>query len=132
MLFFVQSLKENVILVQSRANEHYLCIQHNWVNRDTKFHLSHTNLVFWTKFYQKRYFWSKTEKVNITIEFGIYIYISLDTKFHLKQTILIFQTRYAQKGYFWSKTEKLNITIEFSIFELVNNTAQNMLRSQGK
>ena len=74
MLFFVESLKENIILVQSRANEHYLCIQHNWVNRDTKFHLSHTNLVFWTKFYQKRYFWSKAEKVKITIEFGIYIY----------------------------------------------------------
>ena len=38
----------------------------------TKFHLKLTILIFWTKFGQKGYFRSKTEKVNITIEFCIF------------------------------------------------------------
>ena len=36
-----------------------------------KFQLKVTILIFWTKFVQKLYFWSKTEKVIITIELCI-------------------------------------------------------------
>ena len=38
----------------------------------TKFKLKLTILIFWTKFAQKGYFQSKTEKVNVTIEFCIF------------------------------------------------------------
>ena len=38
----------------------------------TKFQLKLKILILLTKFAQKRYFWSKTEKVNITIEFCIF------------------------------------------------------------
>ena len=31
-----------------------------------------TILIFWTKFAQKVYFWSKTGEMNITIEFSIF------------------------------------------------------------
>ena len=38
----------------------------------TKFQLKVAIFIFSTKFVQKEYFWSKTEKVNITIEFYIF------------------------------------------------------------
>ena len=37
-----------------------------------KFHFEQTILNFWTKFAQDRYLWSKTEKVNIIIEFRVF------------------------------------------------------------
>ena len=37
----------------------------------TKFQFKLTILLFWIKFVQKGYFWSKTGKVNIIIEFSI-------------------------------------------------------------
>ena len=39
------------------------------MNLGTKFQLKLTIFIFWAKFTQKRYFWSKREKVNTTIEF---------------------------------------------------------------
>ena len=41
-----------------------------------KFHFEQTILNFWTKFAQERYLWSKTEKVNIIIEFRIFKLVS--------------------------------------------------------
>ena len=37
-----------------------------------KFHFEQTILNFWTKFAQERYLWSKTEKLNIIIEFCLF------------------------------------------------------------
>ena len=37
-----------------------------------RFYLKLTILIFSTKFTQKEYFWSKAEKVSITIEFYIF------------------------------------------------------------
>ena len=54
--------------------------------------------MFWAKSAQKRYLYPKTEQVNTTIEFSIYIRISLDTKFQLKLAILIFGTNFPKKG----------------------------------
>ena len=63
-------------------------------------------LIFWSRFAQKGYIWSETEKKKkITINF-LYIWISLGTKLLLKLIILIFWTKFVQKGYFRSKTEK--------------------------
>ena len=53
--------------------------------------------MFWAKSAQKRYFYPKTEQVNTTTEFSIYIRISLDTKFQLKLAILIFGTNFPKK-----------------------------------
>ena len=83
----------------------------------TKFQLKLIILVFWTKFAQKRYFRSKTENVNITIEFCLFELVSV-IKFHLQLTILTFWTNFAQEQYFQSKTKKENSIIEFCIFEL--------------
>ena len=38
----------------------------------TTFHLKLTILNFWSKFTQKGYFWSKTDQVNMAIEFCIF------------------------------------------------------------
>ena len=42
------------------------------VDVGTKFQLKLRILIFWLKFAHKMYFWSKREKVNITIEFYIF------------------------------------------------------------
>ena len=79
-----------------------------------------------TKFYFKQsilfapkgYFWSKKEKVNITIEFFIFE-LFLVPKFQPKLALLSFWIKFAQKGYFHSDTEKVKTTIEFGILELI-------------
>ena len=63
----------------------------------TKFQLHLTILIFWTKFYQKEYFRSKTGKSEHHHGM-LHIRISVDTKFQLKLTILIFWTKFFQKG----------------------------------
>ena len=42
------------------------------ISLGTKFRLKQTILIIWTKFFQKGYFQSKAEKLNITIEFCIF------------------------------------------------------------
>ena len=44
---------------------------HIRISLSSKFFPEQTNLNFWTKYAQKRYLGSKTEKVNIPIEFCI-------------------------------------------------------------
>ena len=46
--------------------------QRIWISLGTKFHLKQTILIFWNRFAEKGYFQSKTEKVNITVEFSIF------------------------------------------------------------
>ena len=74
-------------------------------------------LIFWTKFTQKKYFWSKTEKSEHN-PLIVHIQISRGTKFHLKLKSLLFWTKFTQKGYFHWKTEKVDTTIHFYILEL--------------
>ena len=68
------------------------------VSLGSKYELKLTVLIVWIKYAQKKYTWSKTEKVNSTIEFCIVELISLSTKFYFKQIILNFWTKFAQKG----------------------------------
>ena len=75
-------------------------------------------MIFWVKFAQKRYFRTKTEKVNIVIKFCIFELVS-EPNFCLSWQFLIFWTNFAQKVCFQSKEEKVNITIEFCLFDLV-------------
>ena len=85
----------------NRKSEHHHWILHIRISLANKFLLKLTILIFWTKFAQKRKFWSETGKVNTTIEFCISNYSSY--KFQLKLAILIFWTTFAQKGEFRSE-----------------------------
>ena len=67
--FLVENKKVNIIIE----------ILHIRISLGIKFHFKQTISNIGTKFAQKGYFQSKTEKVNITIE--VYIQISLGTKF---------------------------------------------------
>ena len=44
---------------------------HIRISLGIKFHLKLATLIFWTKFAQNGYFWSKKKKVNNLIEFCI-------------------------------------------------------------
>ena len=57
---------------ESRENEHRHWILHIQISEGTKFYLEQTILSFRTKFAQKMYIWSKTEKVIIALEFCIF------------------------------------------------------------
>ena len=80
-------------------------ILHIQISLCIEFHFEQTILNLWTKFSQEGCLCSKTEKVNIIIEFRIF-QISLGTKFRLKLTILIFLTRFSQKGFSGLKQKK--------------------------
>ena len=54
-----------------KCENHYQ-IKHVRFSTGTKFHIERTILIFWAKFVLKRYFRSKIEKVNTTIEFSIF------------------------------------------------------------
>ena len=63
-------------------------ILHVWINLGTKFQLKLTILIFWTKFFQKGYFWSKKKKSGHHHWFP-HFWISLQpfTKY-LRQTLI--------------------------------------------
>ena len=52
--------------------ENHHGILHIRISLGTKLQLKLTILLFWGKFAQKGHFWSKTEKVSITIELCIF------------------------------------------------------------
>ena len=58
--------------VKNKKSERHRWILHIWISLGTKFQLKQTISSFWTKFAQKGYFWSKTEEMNIIIEFYIF------------------------------------------------------------
>ena len=72
----------------------------------TKFQQKLTILIFWTKYTQKSYFCSITEKSKHH-HWIVHIQISLGTEFQLKLTIMIFWDKFSQKGYFQSKIKKI-------------------------
>ena len=68
MDFFSQNLQKRV----NRASEYHHQILHIRNILGIKFQIELTILSFWTKLTQKRYFRSKTEEVNFTIELCIF------------------------------------------------------------
>ena len=133
---------------ENSKTEHYHWILNKQINLGAKFQLKLTISIFWTKSSQRCYFQSKMEKVNITIEFYIFVFffvpnftsnkqkhndwvlhirISVGTKFQLKLTILDFWTNFNLKGYIRSKTETVKTTTEFSIlaFAMIPNFSLN-------
>ena len=67
-----QIYPKGVFSIENGKSEHHHCILHIRISLGTKFQVKLTILIFWTKFEQKEYIQSKTEKVNITIEFSIF------------------------------------------------------------
>ena len=64
--FFGPNLPKKVFPVKNWKSEHHHWILHIQISLGTKFQLKLTILIFLTRFIQKGFFWSKTEKVNIT------------------------------------------------------------------
>ena len=77
--FWNQISPKRVFPVENGKREHHQWILHIRISLNTKFHFKQIIFNFGNKLVQKRYFWSKTEKVNITIEFCIFEF-SLCTK----------------------------------------------------
>ena len=82
---------------------------HFWISLCIEFHFEQTIFNFWTKFVQERYLCSKTEKVNIIIEFRIFK-LALLPNFSLTDRFDFFDQIYPKRVFFWSKTEKMNTT----------------------
>ena len=64
--FFGPNLPKKVFPVKNWKSEHHHSIPHIQISLGTKFQLKLTILIFLTRFAQKGFFWSKTEKVNTT------------------------------------------------------------------
>ena len=73
MRFFGLNLPTKGSYFQSKTNKrHHHWISHIRTSLCIKFNFKQTILNFWTKFTQERYLCSKTEKVNIIIEFRMF------------------------------------------------------------
>ena len=96
-----------------KKSEHHHWIPCIGIRLGSEFQVKLTILIFRTKFGLKRYFRSKREKVNTTMEFWI-LELFLVPNFSLSWKFWFFGP-----NLLWSKTEKTNITTEFCIFELV-------------
>ena len=68
--FFGPNLPKRVALFSQNRHHHW--ILHIRISLCIKFHFEQTTLRFWTRFAQERYLWSKTEKMNIIIEFCLF------------------------------------------------------------
>ena len=64
--FFGPNLPKKVFPVKNSKCEHHQWILHIQISLGTRFQLKLTILIFLTRFTQKGFFWSKTEKVNTT------------------------------------------------------------------
>ena len=58
--------------MKNEKSEKHHWVLHIWISLATKFQLKAIIITFWTKFAQKGYFRSETEKVNITTEFCMF------------------------------------------------------------
>ena len=67
----------NRVFRSDQKRENHYQIKHVRFSTGTKFHIERTILIFWAKFVLKRYFRSKIEKVNTTIEFSIFTLMQL-------------------------------------------------------
>ena len=65
------SQKEGIPVGNEKSEYHYWVL-HIRISLCNKFQLKLVTLIFWTKFVQKRYFQSTTNKRNTTIEFCIF------------------------------------------------------------
>ena len=89
-----------------------------------KFHFEQTILNFWTKFAQERYLWSKTEKVNIIIEFRIFKLV-LVPNFSLNWQFWFFWPDLSKKGFSGLKQKKWTPHIFYIILHIPISLVRN-------
>ena len=82
-----------------------------------KFHFEQTILNFWTKFAQERYLWSKTEKVNIIIEFRLFKLV-LVPNFSLNWQFWFFWPDLPKEGFSGLKQKKWTPHIFYIILHI--------------
>ena len=90
---------------------------HIWISLCIKFHFEQTILNFWTKFAQERYLWSKTEKVNIIIEFRLFKLV-LVPNFSLNWQFWFFWPDLPKKGFSGLKQKKWTPHIFYIILHI--------------
>ena len=97
----------------------------NFAHSSQSFHqiLLWTILNFWTKFVQGGYLWSKTEEVNIIIEFRIFK-LFLVPNLSINWQFWFFRSDLPRKSFSGLKQKKVDTTIEFFIVKLVPISAQ--------
>ena len=107
-------------MVKNRKSEHHHRILLIQISLATKFQLKLTILIFLTRFVQKGFFWSKTEKVNTTYFLHNSAYSNQSSaKFQLKLAILKFSTKFTQKRYFQLETEQAVLGLQVLAFSKV-------------
>ena len=110
--FFGPNFPKKYICGQKRKSEHHHWIPLIQILLGTKFQLKLTILIFLTRFTQKGFFWSKTEKVNTRYFLHNSVYSNFSSaRFQLKLTILIFWVKLAQKGISGQKLKKLTSSL---------------------
>ena len=86
-------------LKQKKSHHHW--ILQIGISLGAKFQLKLTFLNFWTKFAQKGYFRSKTENVNIPLEFCMHVWLLVQVpNFSLNWHFWIFERNLPKKGIF--------------------------------
>ena len=103
--FFGPHLTKKGISNHKQKSEHHHWILHIWISLSTKFQVKLTVLIFWTKFALKSYFWSKTEKMNITIESSIFELVEVPN-LSLSWKFYFFGPNVSKKGVSGQKPEK--------------------------
>ena len=129
--FLRPGLPENSISALKHEREHHYWTVHIQISLSTKFQLEIKISIFQSNFPRKGYFHSKTEKVNITIEFCIFKLVSI-WNFSLKQELYflrrnltansIFGLNQTSEDLYWtvhveiSLSKKFQPEIKISIF----------------
>ena len=94
-----------MFVVKNSKSEQHHWILHIRISLGTRFQLNLTILIFRTRFAQKRYFWSKAEEVNTTIEFSIFKLVY--SQYSTQRDNFDFLDQICPKRYFQSKTEQV-------------------------
>ena len=103
---------------KTQKNEYHYWVLYIWIIISTNFQLKLTTVTFWTKFANKgRYFQSKTDKIDTTIEFCIFeLVFALD--FTLNKQFCIFGPNLPKKDIYGQKQKNWTSSL-FHLFKLV-------------
>ena len=124
-LFGPNLLKRVAIFsLKHKINRHHHWILHIWVSLCIKFHFEQIILNFCTKFAQERYLWSKTEKLNIIIEFRLFKLV-LVPNFSLNWQFWFFWPDLPKKGFSGLKQKKWTPHIFYIILHIQISLVRN-------
>ena len=123
--FFGPNLpKRAAIFSLKQINRHHRWILHIRISLCIEFNFEQTILNFWTKFAQERYLWSKTEKLNIIIEFRLFKLV-LVPNFSLNWQFWFFWPDLPKKGFSGLKQKKWTPHIFYIILHIQISLVRN-------